>query len=62
VTLRIWLPAAGFSHLDFMESYRAISFLSWVPNLIVAELYLARGRRPVRPGVAARVSPAGSSV
>jgi hypothetical protein len=45
-----------------MESYRAISFLSWVPNLIVAELYLARGRRPVRPGVAARVSPAGSSV
>jgi hypothetical protein len=42
VTLRIWLPLSGMAHLDFMESYRVISFLAWVPNLIIAELYLAR--------------------
>ena len=46
VTLRLWLPAAGFAHLDFMASYRAIAFLAWAPNLLVAELYLRRGRRP----------------
>jgi len=44
VTLRIWLPLSQIAHLDFMDSYRAIAFLAWVPNLIVAELYLARGR------------------
>lgn len=44
VTLRIYLPIVGVAHLPFLESYRAISFLCWVPNLIAAELYLARGR------------------
>lgn len=44
VTLRIWLPASQFAHLDFMTSYRAIAFLAWVPNLLVVELYLASGR------------------
>jgi len=51
VTLRLYLPIAAIAHLPFLESYRAISFLAWVPNLIVAELYLARGR--VRPARAA---------
>jgi hypothetical protein len=32
------------AQLDFMDSYRVISFLAWVPNLLLAELYLARGR------------------
>ncbi|MFC3069228.1 DUF2306 domain-containing protein [Phenylobacterium soli] len=58
VTLRIWLPASQFAHLDFMESYRAISFLGWVPNLIVAEFYIdraatRRGRRVVREPISA---------
>jgi hypothetical protein len=44
VTLRIWLPLSQIAHFDFMDSYRVISFLGWLPNLIVAELYLARGR------------------
>lgn len=48
VTLRLWLPASQFAHLDFMTAYRAISFLAWVPNLIVVELYLASSRRGVR--------------
>ncbi len=44
VTLRLWLPLSGIAQLDFMDSYRAISFLCWVPNLLLVELYLSRGR------------------
>ena len=42
VTLRLYLPIAAIAHVDFMTGYRAISFLCWVPNIAVAELYLAR--------------------
>ncbi|MET0273284.1 MAG: DUF2306 domain-containing protein [Phenylobacterium sp.] len=45
VTLRLYLPIAPMMGWDFMVAYRAISFLCWVPNLIVAELYLMGGRR-----------------
>lgn len=55
VTLRLYLPFAFLSPLGYDDSYRAISFLCWVPNLIVAEIWLAR-RRP-----RSSVSPAGSS-
>jgi uncharacterized membrane protein len=47
VTLRLYLPIAALLPFPFVDSYRAISFLAWVPNLLVAELYL-RGRRHVR--------------
>jgi hypothetical protein len=47
VTLRLYLPLAPLLHIDFMDVYRASAWVSWVPNLILAELYLARGRRPV---------------
>lgn len=40
VTLRIYLPLIPVTHLDPDWSYRAISFLCWVPNLAVAELWL----------------------
>ena len=40
VTLRLYLPMASFLPVHFDDAYRAISFLSWVPNLLVAELYL----------------------
>lgn len=43
VTLRIWLPlATGVMHFDFITSYRVISWLCWVPNLVVAGLIIAR--------------------
>ena len=42
VTLRLYLPVIFIAHLDFNSSYRAISFLCWVPNLLIAELYLNR--------------------
>jgi len=45
VTLRIYLPLVQISGLDFLPWYRAISFLCWVPNLLVAELWL-RCRMP----------------
>lgn len=47
VTLRIWIPtftALGFS---FLETYTTVAWLAWVPNLILAELYLnLRKRQP----------------
>lgn len=40
VTLRIYLPLVGVLDLPFLPWYRAISFLAWVPNLVLAELWL----------------------
>ena len=35
---------------DFMTAYVAISWLAWVPNLMVAELYLNWSRLRSPPG------------
>jgi uncharacterized membrane protein len=40
VTLRLYVPLGMAMHLPFLDAYRAISFLAWVPNLILAELYI----------------------
>ena len=48
VTLRLYLPILPLFGLSFVDGYRLTAFISWIPNLIVAELYL-RGwftRRP----------------
>jgi uncharacterized membrane protein len=42
VTLRLYLPAVLVLDLPFLPWYRAISFLCWVPNLLIAEVYLRR--------------------
>lgn len=42
VTLRLYLPLMMLTPIGFEDGYRAISFLCWVPNLAVAELYLRR--------------------
>jgi uncharacterized membrane protein len=44
VTLRIYLPILQALPIAFNDGYRVISFLCWVPNLIVAEWYLRRRR------------------
>ena len=44
VTLRLYLPTVQVLDLPFLLSYRAISFLAWVPNLIAAEIWLRRWR------------------
>ena len=59
VTLRIYLPVAIVTHLDIGAAYQAISFLCWVPNLIVAELWLrfGAGLRTSPPLAAAAQTP-----
>jgi len=42
VTLRLYLPLHLLFQVPFDDAYRAISFLCWVPNLLVAELYLRK--------------------
>jgi uncharacterized membrane protein len=42
VTLRLYLPLFEVAGFPELPAYRAISFLAWVPNLIVAELLLRR--------------------
>ncbi|HEY2750364.1 DUF2306 domain-containing protein [Phenylobacterium sp.] len=44
VTLRLYLPIPPLLGIDFVEGYRAISWLCWIPNLLAAELYLNRAR------------------
>jgi hypothetical protein len=44
VTLRLYLPLVPLAGLSFMTGYRAISFLCWIPNLVLVELYLRRSR------------------
>jgi hypothetical protein len=44
VTLRLYLPLIPLFDMAFYDGYRAIAFLCWVPNLLVAELYLRMRR------------------
>jgi hypothetical protein len=54
VTLRLYLPLVMLTPLSFLDGYRAISFLCWVPNLLIAELYLRRRATQRVPAVVAR--------
>lgn len=40
VTLRLYLPLFPVVGLSFLDGYRAVSFLSWIPNLIAVELWM----------------------
>lgn len=42
VTLRVYLPLSELAGFSEMSAYRAISFVAWVPNLLVAEALLRR--------------------
>lgn len=53
VLLRVYIPISQMMGVEFMTAYRAISWLAWVPNLIVAELYLRGAFRPRRSALAA---------
>jgi uncharacterized membrane protein len=52
VTLRLYLPIAQMLPVEFDDAYRAISFLCWVPNLLIAEVYLRQKRKSLRDGYA----------
>jgi uncharacterized membrane protein len=41
VTLRLWLPLfMEVFHLSFIDAYRIIAWLCWVPNLFIAEMII----------------------
>jgi len=45
VMLRIYVPLSEAVGIDFLAAYRAISWLAWVPNLLVAQWIISRGRK-----------------
>lgn len=49
VTLRLYLPLLVLLSFPIDQSYRALSFLAWVPNLLAVELYLRNRRSVVDP-------------
>ena len=57
VTLRIMLPLIPLTGMDFVEGYRWVAFLCWVPNLLVAELWIRLSGWPVAPQGALQTSP-----
>ena len=42
VTLRLYLPLAGLLGLPFDTSYALVSWMCWVPNLVLAEVIVRR--------------------
>jgi uncharacterized membrane protein len=54
VTLRLWIPILIMAFkLDFVEAYRIVAWLCWVPNLLFAELLVYRIRVNERKQAAA---------
>lgn len=47
VTLRIYLPLSQVAGLPFGPSYQVISWLCWVPNLLLVELFVVGNPRMV---------------
>jgi hypothetical protein len=56
VTLRIYLAILPALPVAFIDGYRAIAFLCWLPNLLGVELLLRRSRP--QPATALRAQPA----
>lgn len=53
VTLRQYLPLMLFVlHWPFPRAYITVSWLCWVPNVLVAEWMIRRRQRLLLPGVA----------
>lgn len=57
ITLRIYLPLSFLPHFSYAVAYPTIAWLCWVPNLIVAEIYLRRASERRNPAQAAAASP-----
>src|SRR5260370_20371385 len=55
VTLRIYLPASQIAGIPFPDAYQTISWLCWVPNLVVAEWWILRSR--LAPGGVVELAP-----
>lgn len=46
VTLRIYLPLSQIAAIEFEAAYQAISWLCWVPNLLVVEWFVLARKNP----------------
>jgi uncharacterized membrane protein len=46
VTLRLYLPLGMMAGLSFGQIYVATAWISWIPNLLLVELWLRRDRVP----------------
>jgi hypothetical protein len=59
-TLRLYLPASIIFHQGqfSIPDYQIIAWACWVPNLILAEVWIAMRRRPRRPKIAPTAAPA----
>ena len=44
VMLRVWLPLFLTLGYGFAEAYTTVAWLCWVPNLLVAELIISKGK------------------
>jgi len=51
VTLRLYLPIGVMAGLTFDQIYVATAWISWIPNLLAAELYLRREALRLQPAV-----------
>ena len=52
VTLRLYLPLfTGVFGLEFEQAYIAISWLCWVPNLLIGELIIYNQAKKIRHGL-----------
>lgn len=58
VTLRLYIPSVLILQWEFWPAYRIIAWACWVPNLVIAELWIALRRKPKRPKVAPTAVPA----
>ena len=43
VTLRVYMPLTMLLGVQYDDAYRAVAWLCWIPNLLVAETWLRRG-------------------
>jgi len=50
VSLRIFLPVMLIAGVEFTRAYLVISFACWIPNLILAEIWLAMRASPHAAG------------
>jgi uncharacterized membrane protein len=44
VTLRLWIPLFLAMGYGFLEAYATVAWLSWFPNLLIAELIIGNGK------------------
>lgn len=61
VTLRIYLPVSQIIGIDFALAYRCIAWLAWVPNIVIAEVYVRQRGPGLRAGSQPLPAPSCSS-